>query len=76
MIIEFLIRILVFIFIEFIFVKIFKPIFRFIGVFYLKTLNIFLKNKIDIEISPNKTFIGFLIFLVALFALINYGIYA
>jgi len=62
--IEFLVEVLIYFFIEIVFEKLFKPIFRYVGTLYLKFLNIFLKSKIDIEKSPNITFIGFLIFVV------------
>jgi len=74
--IEFLIEVLFLIFVEFLFEKILRPIFQYIGMVYLKGLNIFLNTKIDIEKSPNKVFIGFLITLFVIFVFIWYLVYS
>jgi len=46
--------------------KILKPICRKTGTYYLKFINIFLNEKIDLELSPNKGFIGLIIWCIVL----------
>lgn len=74
-IIEFLVECLIYIFFDLFFTKILAPILKFIGTLYLKALNLTLKNKINIDKSPNKTFIGFLIFIIIGVALVAYFVY-
>jgi len=64
--IEAFIEIIVFVVFQILGDKILKPICRKTGTYYLKFLNIFLKEKIDLALSPNKGFIGLIIWCIVL----------
>ena len=51
--------------------KILKPLFRRTGTYYLRFLNLFLKEKIDLSLSPNKGAIGLIIWFMILVLIVG-----